>query len=84
MTSDLIETLRLMCGQNEIQEVPRSFLVDLYDEIERLSTEHGVMLDALQRIARHAPEDTPFGECKYDLRIAKTAIAAVSGKQPVD
>ena len=34
--SDLMETLELMCGQNEIQEVPRSFLVDLRDEIERL------------------------------------------------
>ena len=35
--SDLIETLELMCEQNEIQEVPRSFLVDLRDEIERLT-----------------------------------------------
>ena len=37
--SDLIETLELMCEQNEIQAVPRSFLVDLRGEIERLTTE---------------------------------------------
>ena len=53
--SDLIETLELMCGQNEIQEVPRSFLVDLRGEIERLTATVALMADAnevsMERIA---------------------------------
>ena len=46
--SDLIETLELMCEQNERQQIPRSFLVDLRDEIERLKARVAELESALR------------------------------------